>query len=1119
MNRFKEIRTKLEQFIKRYYLNELIRGIILFVAIGLLYLIITLLVEYTLWLQPGARTALFWVFVLVEAGLFIRLIAFPLAKLFNLKQGIDEEEASKLIGKHFSNVNDKLLNLLQLSRNSRQSDLLLASIEQRSVELSPIPFKRAIDLKKNTKYLKYAAIPVLIIAVSYISGKFEWFSDSYERVVNYKVAYEPPAPFQFFILNNDLKAIENQDFSLIINTEGEVIPEEVQIRFNDEQYYMKQINPGEFEYIFSRPNDDVTFSLTSNGITSIPYKLEVVKVPTLLSFDLYLDYPSHTRKKDEVVKSSGNAVVPQGTKVTWNLSARSTTEVNMQTADSNYLFSREQDKFTLSRRLYRNTDYSLNTSNEALTNYESLSFSIDVIRDEYPELNVKMQQDSTDMETLYFYGQVSDDYGLTKLELVYYPSGQEEMAKKEALPLNKENYDEFVTTFPDQLGLEEGVSYDLYFQVFDNDAINSYKRTKSNTFSFRKLTKEESDQIKLDQQNEAIQDLDKALDKFEEQEKELKELSKTQKEKPELNFNDKKKLENFLKRQRQQEEMMQNFNERLKENLEEFENENEEDQFKENLKDRLEENQEQLKKDEELLKELEKLADKIDKEELNQRLEELAKQNKNKKRSLEQLLELTKRYYVSQKMEKLRNELEKLAEKQEQQSEKSPEENTKESQEELNKEFEDFLKEMEELRKDNQELKKPMEVPDEQQTEEEIKDEQKEATENLEQQQQSEGEQQKQENQNNAKKNQKNAAKKMKQMAKMMEQQMMSGGGEQLSEDSEMLRQILDNLVLFSFDQEDLMNKFKGIQINHNEYPSYLRKQNSLKEHFEHIDDSLFALSLRQPMISEQINKEITEVFFNMDKALGQFSENRLYQGIAAQQYTVTAANTLASFLSDVLDNMEMQMNMSPGQGKGDMQLPDIIMSQQQLNEMMKEGMEKQKGEQEGKQQGEQNQNNDGSPQQQGDGEQQEGEGENNSEEMNGELFEIYKQQQQLRQALQDKLGKEGEQGQGKDLLEKMEEVELDLLNRGFTNRTLQKMMELQHQLLKLENATFQQGQDQKRQSKTNNERFTNTTNNSTPDTRKYFNTTEILNRQALPLRQTYKEKVKEYFKRNNDQF
>jgi len=100
-----------------------------------------------------------------------------------------------------------------------------------------------------------------------------------------------------------------------------------------------------------------------------------------------------------------------------------------------------------------------------------------------------------------------------------------------------------------------------------------------------------------------------------------------------------------------------------------------------------------------------------------------------------------------------------------------------------------------------------------------------------------------------------------------------------------------------------------------------------------------------------------------------------------------------------------------------------------------------------------------------------------------------------------------------------MEEVELDLLNKGFTNRTLEKMMQLQHQLLKLENAAFQQGEDQKRKSKTNETKFNNTSNNQTPDTKQYFNTTEILNRQALPLQQVYKKKVKEYFKKKNDQF
>ena len=77
------------------------------------------------------------------------------------------------------------------------------------------------------------------------------------------------------------------------------------------------------------------------------------------------------------------------------------------------------------------------------------------------------------------------------------------------------------------------------------------------------------------------------------------------------------------------------------------------------------------------------------------------------------------------------------------------------------------------------------------------------------------------------------------------------------------------------------------------------------------------------------------------------------------------------------------------------------------------------------------------------------GYGEGGSEEQNAELYKIYKQQQQLRQALENKISKEGKIESAGQLIKQMEDVELDLLNSGFTNQTLQKMMDLQHQLLK----------------------------------------------------------------------
>ena len=145
-----------------------------------------------------------------------------------------------------------------------------------------------------------------------------------------------------------------------------------------------------------------------------------------------------------------------------------------------------------------------------------------------------------------------------------YPTENEADKHYENIPIGNSNFDEFISAFPDNLNLTEGTSYELYFQVFDNDGLNNYKSTRSKIFTYRKLTKEEEEQNQLQEQSETIQDLNKSLKKFEEQDKQLEEFSKTQKEKPELNFNDKKKLESFLKRQQQQEEMMQNFNKRLK---------------------------------------------------------------------------------------------------------------------------------------------------------------------------------------------------------------------------------------------------------------------------------------------------------------------------------------------------------------------------------------------------------------------------------------------------------------------------------------------------------------------------------------------------------------------------
>ncbi|KFB01269.1 glutamyl-tRNA synthetase [Mangrovimonas yunxiaonensis] len=1128
MNSFNNIQAKLQQFIRRYYLNELLKGTILFFTIGLLYFLFTLFIEYVLWLNPTARTILFWLFVGVELGLLIKFVLLPLAKLFKLKEGIDEVTASKLIGRHFPEVNDKLVNVLQLKQTKDQSELLLASIEQKSTELSPIPFKLAINFKKNTKYLKYAAIPILIILLSFVTGKIDWFNDSYTRVVNYKTAYEPPAPFQFFVMNDLLQVVEGNDYKVVVKTAGKVQPDQAQITFNDADYFFNKTAEGTFEYTISKPTNDVSFTLYSGNVRSKTYTLQVIKAPVVTDFEMQLDYPSYTGKRDETIKSSGNAVVPSGTKITWKLQTQATDKVLLVAQDTT-LFHQESNTFTTTKHLFKDLPYSLTTSNEQLKDYESLSFSIDVISDEYPEISVRSAIDSLDQQTMYFYGQVSDDYGLRKLQLVYYPV--DDMADKQVVPItiSKSNIAEFAHIFPNQLPLKDGVSYELFFQVFDNDAFIANKNTKSNVFTYRKLAADELQNQQLDQQGETIKQLDKSLEKLDANDKNLERIAKSQKEKATLNFNDKRQLQNFLKRQKQQEELMKSFNKKLQNNLEQFEEEAPKNDFKEDLKDRLKANEEELEQNEKLLEELQKMQEKINKENLTEKLEQLAKQNKNQKRSLEQLLELTKKYYVTKKMEKLQQELEQMAEEQLQLSEEQKDEQSQTKQDSLNRKFQDFQKEMDALKKENESLIDPMKLPNNERSQEQINQDQKEASEALKEQQKEQdagAQEQAKEQAKKASQKQKQAGQKMKQMSQQMQQSMgsMAGGSEQMQEDLEMLRQILDNLVLFSFDQERLMKQFKTIDVNHNKYANYLKRQHTLKEHFSHIDDSLFALSLRQPKIATQVNKEISDAFFNMDKALDVMSENRIYQGVSYQQYTITAANNLADFLSNIMNAMQMQMSGQGQSGQGmDMQLPDIIMSQEELNKQMQEGLKKQgeqgkqqQGEGQEGQQGQEGNESQGNEKGNKPGEQGQSNSEGNEgqqqEDAYGDIFKIYQQQQELRRALEDKLKQQGLDGQADQLLKQMEDVEQDLLNKGFSNQTLQKMLQLKHRLLQMENATFQQEQDTKRESETNQKQFNNSTHNTLPSVKEFFNTNEILNRQALPLQPIYNKKVKAYF-------
>lgn len=1152
LGNFELILAKLEAFSRKYYTKLLVKGVLLFLTFGLLLFLLVTGAEYALWLSPTIRLVLFFGFLLALIALGYRYIILPISYLIKLRKGINEKQASEIIGKHFPIIGDRLLNLLELSESPEKSDLLLAAIEQRSLELKPLPFTEAVNLKESWLYGRYLMIPLLILGLVWVSGSIADFFGSYNRVVNYDVAYEPPAPFQFVLQNEKLSVLEDNPLKISVSTFGEAIPESVFIEVDGETMLMQNKGGGTHEFILQPPISDFAFRFNANDVASRIYQVEAIKVPALTDFRMKIDFPGYLGLNSKEVSGTGNATVPEGSRITWFLEGINTTEIQFITKDTTVSFEQQEDEFTYSKRFYTTAEYELATSNEEIDQYERLRYRLNVVKDASPEIRVEQLKDSLQPNELYFSGAVSDDNQVSKVSLVYYLAESPNNKSRLELLRPNSNVAQFYYTFPSGIPVERGRNYELYFEARDNDGLRGGKTVKSQVFQTAILDDKQLKDKKLRNQESLIKGLGKSLDKLEEQNDVLKEINTEQKQEGNLEYRDKERIKQFLKNQKQQEELMEKFSKELKENLPEEQRDDEQNQL---LQERLERQELEAKKNQKLLEELEKVADKIEKDELKKRLEELAKSQSSGKRNLEQLLELTKRYYVTEKAAQLGQKLDTLAKKQETLSESElGEELTKNLQEKLNKDFAEISKELDELKGDNRALRKPMDLDYNKNQQESIKKDQEDALEEINKHQGKEesstNAEEMKEAQSRTSQKQKSAAQKMKELSEGLQQSMSGGGGgSSVVEDAEMLRQILDNLITFSFKQENLLEKVnQNVEIG--EFSSTVRKQKELRQLFEHVDDSLFSLSLRRAELSEFVNEQITEVYYNVDKALESVADNQIYQAASYQQYVLNASNSLADFLADILDNMQQSMMSGQGQGQGQgFQLPDIIKKQGELKEKMEGGSEsgsegqESEGEsgEKGEQSGEGQQGNKGEQQGgQNEGEKGQGkEGESGEEGKNGksnggsdggtgtgmteeqlkEIYEIYQEQQTIRQSLEEQLKNimdADKRDLAKKLVLQMEQFENELLENGITKRTENRMNQIQHQLLKLENAAMKQGEKKERESNTNNKDFSAPILTKPELLDPKSNEIEILNRQALPLRPDYQIKVKEYFGNGN---
>ncbi len=1038
----------IREFRRKFYINRIIRGSIGLLLLSSSMMFLSVTGEGLLGFSSGVRTGLFFFLGATFLGVMGYAIVWPLTKLLNISKPLSDGEVATLVRKHFPDIDDKLVNLLELRTFSGGVDnaLLTAAIQKKTEDLAPIPFAKAINLNVNWKFARYLAIPLLLFAVlGFVMP--DVLSNGTIRLLNYNKDFIPPPPFQIMVGNHPDELIAGQDFKLEARVDGDELPEDLflYIKKSSESefvhYPMDKLRSDEFAYEFSDIKENFNYRIGNEDVMSDIFGVEVLTRPAIKMFRVVVDYPGYTGMADDTLSDNiGDLKVLRGTNVKWLIDVNGLIKEATYYGGDTVAFKSSvvPGRFVREKQVLSAEQYFIGlVSKREISNIDTVRYHIDVVQDRFPSIYVSGQAQEFKADFTMFMPldfEISDDYGFSKLLLSYRFSKSENIDKVEQeyktmdLKVSPRELLQHKGLELDlqMLGMQEGDVVEYFVKVWDNDFVSGPKFSVSSVYriNYPSLTK------KFDEVEESQEKLEKEIEDLAKQSKEIKEALEKYQDKmlnqKGLSYDDKKELQKLLEKNKNVQERVDKAAKEFKQNKENLQNN---EMITEKTLEKYEKLNQLLEKlrDEKLQEMMKKLQDqmeKMDPKEMKKMMEDMENKQEDMEKALERTLELLKQLEVEQKSEQIIQKLDNLKKKEDMLNEKL--EDTKkgddqqmkdlaEKQEKLAEEMKDVQKDVKEL----SEMKKETSTPDGEKMEEiekqgeETQQEMEEAGEKMDQQDKKSGSE-----------SQKNSSKKMEKMKSDLQSMMQESQQQQDEENMEDLRYLLENLLRLSFRQEELRDELKEIRSSD---PLLVKKeveQKQLLDDMYMIKDSLDALAKRVFQIEKFVTDESRTIIKGMNAA-SESMENKYIPRVTENQHAaMTSINNLANMLTDVMQQMQQQMQQKKGgmgmckkPGGKNSSMQSISKQQGELNKMMKQMMK-------------------------------EGPGTDPKK-----LGEMGKAQEAIRKQLKeahDAIGKNGEKGLGDmgQMMEDMKDTEDELNNQILTERTMKRQEQILNRLL-----------------------------------------------------------------------
>lgn len=1068
MNQITRLTENFSAFRSKHYRQAIGLGVLTTASVALGCWLIFAVAEHLVHFSETVRLAMLLAYSTLVISLLIAKIIRPALSWMGALSPMRVEDAARLISGAIGTLDDQLLNVLSLQHKVEGTDntLLLASLEQKAAAVNHFDFSTAVDGRRLFRALRYLLLPILVFI-----GVMLWnpslVMDATGRIVAYNESFIPPAPFQFNLPSGPVQVAAGEPFELEITTTGNQLPAQLFLLMDGSKVRMKKMGAGQFAHTFSALNNDLILQLTGAGYYSEKLHIEVIPKPKIVRYTAQIEYPKHTGRRSETIMNQPQVQVPEGSIIRWKFDLADADEVMLVEGKNELQF--ENGGHHLITPALRDTTFHLALSHhKGLQDTQQLSILAQL--DGRPKIQVEEFTDSTRESSHFFSGVISDDYGFTRLVFHCYRSndGKKETLTKTSLGIAKDNTEQRISHVfqSDSLGLSPGDQVHYYFEVWDNDGIRGAKSARSREWTLKVPTLEELKQSESAQATATKSSLDEKQRELQGINKDLEALKKELLNKKQPDWQDKERLKSLLEKQKQAMEQLkqqldaQRSKEELRNKLQPYSEELLEKQERiQELFDELFDEEYKEKYDEYM-----KLLDEMNKQEMMDKLDNMQMDNETLEKEMDRTLELFKQLEFEKSLEDAITQIDELTREQRELQEKTESKSMeaaelKKEQEQLKDKLNEAKEALETLEEQGQSLEEKVDVPDvsaEQDAAEGAMDNASEALGNN--KEKKAGEQQGE------------AGDQLQKMSDKLSDFQQEQAQSQSSENLDDMRQILENLVDLSHDQEDIIAQLKITRANDPKYVQLAQAQKKAMDDVRVVEDSILALSKRVPQLSNQLNEEINWVKMNMERGLSNMtnqppnqSAQYIQKAMVNQQLAMTSLNNLAVLFDGIIENMQQQMQSEmkgdgqcnkPGSGKGGKpSVAQMKQAQKNLNEQikkLKEALEKGKspgGQKPGQQQGM------GMPG------------------MSKELARMAAEQSAIRERLRELSNsieqRGGKPGEGmKELEEMMEQTEEDLLYQNITRETLMRQEKIMTRLLESEKAEREREKDEKRESK-----------------------------------------------------